>query len=85
MCLRSSTIQILRFSLSNPQSTNSLFSAVLKTNVPGQEFELTISAALPSHLAAATRPTVIWGAITMTSSMSNRNPLTIPMRKSARR
>ena len=34
-------------SLSDPQSTNSLFSAVLKTNVPGQEFALTISGGPP--------------------------------------
>ena len=34
--------------LFGPQSTTNAFSAVLKTNVPGQEFELTITASPPS-------------------------------------
>ena len=64
-------------SLSDPRRTSDLFSAVLKTNVPGHEFELTISAALPSHLAATTGSTIIQGEISLQSSATNRNPLIV--------
>jgi len=63
--------------LSDPQCTTNAFSAVLKTNVPGQEFELTISAALPAHLPPSLGVTLIQGEISLKSSATNRNPLTI--------
>ena len=63
--------------LSDPQSTTNAFSAVLKTNVPGQEFELTISAAPAAHLPPSLNMTVIQGEISLKSSATNQNPLTI--------
>lgn len=79
------TSQVLRIfnrmdkplTLSNPRSNTNAFSAVLKTNVPGQEFELTVSAAPPTHLPPSTSVTVVHGEISLESSATNRNPLTI--------
>ncbi len=64
-------------SLSDPRSSTNAFSAVLKTNVPGQEFELTIIAdplSLPRPTLGAS---LIQGEISMKSSATNKNPLTI--------
>jgi hypothetical protein len=63
--------------LSDPQSDTNAFSAVLKTNVPGQEFELTITAAPFLHPASAFAPTIITGEISLKSSAINRNPFKI--------
>jgi hypothetical protein len=63
--------------LSDPQSSTNAFSAVLKTNVPGQEFELVVSASPPPHLPSSLNMTVIQGEIRLTSSATNRNPLAI--------
>jgi hypothetical protein len=63
--------------LSDPQSNTNAFSAVLNTNVPGQEFELTITAAPFSHPASAFAPTIIPGEISLQTSVTNRNPLKI--------
>jgi hypothetical protein len=63
--------------LSDPQSNTNAFSAVLKTNVPGQEFELIITAAPFSHPASAFAPTIIPGEISLKTSVTNRNPLKI--------
>ena len=41
--------------LSDPQSDTNAFSAVLKTNVPGQQFELTVTARAPFRAAAHLR------------------------------
>jgi hypothetical protein len=63
--------------LSDPQSTTNAFSAVLKTNVPGQEFELTVSAAPSSGLPPTFGMTAIQGAISLKSSVPAMNPLVI--------
>ena len=63
--------------LSDPQSTTNAFSAVLKTNVPGQEYELTVKAAPASGLPAAFGSTFIPGAISLQSSFTNLNPFQI--------
>ena len=65
--------------LSDPQSTTNAFSAALKTNVPGQEFELAVTAAAPAHLPASLNMTVIQGEISLKSSATNKNPLIIPV------
>jgi hypothetical protein len=65
--------------LSDPQCTTNAFSAVLKTNVPGQEFELTVTAAPQAHLPASLSTTIIQGQISLKSSATNKNPLTIPV------
>jgi hypothetical protein len=64
-------------SLSDPQSSTNAFSAVLKTNVPGQEFDLVISAAPPSRLPSSLNMTVIQGEIRLKCSATNRNPLAV--------
>ena len=69
-------------SLSDPKSTTNAFSAVLKTNVPGQEFELTISAVPPAHPPTTLGMTVIQGEISLKSSATNKNPLTISVYES---
>jgi hypothetical protein len=66
-------------SLSNPQSSTNVFSCVLKTNVPGQEFELTVSATTPAHLPPSLTSTIIQGEISLKSSATNKDPLTIPV------
>jgi len=66
-------------SLSDPQSTNNAFSAVLKTNVPGREFELTVTAAPPAPLNGSLSLTTVQGQISLKSSATNKNPLTIPV------
>ena len=63
--------------LSDPQCSTNAFSAVLKTNVPGQEFELAVSAAPPPGLPPALSVAVIQGVISLKSSATNKNPLTI--------
>jgi hypothetical protein len=63
--------------LSNPRSTTNLFSAVLKTNDPGKEYELTISGVPPPHLTPFLSTVTIAGDISLTSSATNRNPLAI--------
>jgi len=65
--------------LSDPQSTTNVFSAMLKTNVPGQEFELAVTAAAPAHLPATLSNTFIQGEISLKSSATNKNPLIIPV------
>jgi hypothetical protein len=65
--------------LSNPQSTTNVFSGVLRTVVTGQEFELTVSEALSADLLPSPGTTVIQGQISLESSATNRNPLTIPV------
>jgi len=63
--------------LSDPQSSTNAFSAVLKTNVPGQEFELTITAAPASSQPPSFGTTVIQGGITLKSSASGMDPLRV--------
>ena len=63
--------------LSDPQSNTNAFSAVLKTNVPGQEFEVTVTAAPASGLTPAFGTTVIQGEISLQSSAAGMNPLQI--------
>jgi hypothetical protein len=63
--------------LSDPQSNTNAFSAALKTNVPGQEFELIITAAPFSHPASLFAPTIVPGEISLNTSVTNRNPLKI--------
>jgi len=65
--------------LSDPHSTTNAFSAVLKTNVPGQEFELTVTAVPPPHVPASLGMTVMQGEIALKSSATNKNPLIIPV------
>ncbi|HXR08147.1 MAG TPA: DUF1573 domain-containing protein [Candidatus Acidoferrum sp.] len=64
-------------SLSDPQSSTNAFSAVLKTNVSGQEFELTIIADPLSLSHPSLGASLIQGQISMKSSATNKNPLTI--------
>ena len=64
-------------SLSDPHCNNSAFSAVLKTNVPGQEFELTVTAAPASSLPPTFGITSIHGSISLKSSAASLNPLVI--------
>jgi hypothetical protein len=64
-------------SLSDPQSDTNVFSAVLKTNVPGSEFELTVSAAPASGLPPTFGMTIIQGNIRLKSSAPGMNPLKI--------
>jgi len=66
-------------SLSDPHSTTNVFTAVLKTNVPGQEFELAITAAPLDNMPASLGMTIIQGEISLKSSATNKNPLTIPV------
>jgi hypothetical protein len=63
--------------LSDPQSTNHAFSAVLKTNVPGQEFELTVTAAPASGLPPTFGMTSIHGSISLKTSVPILNPLVV--------
>jgi hypothetical protein len=63
--------------VSDPASTTNAFSAVLKTNVPGQEFELTVMAASLSNLPPNFGTTVIQGTISLKTSATNMNPLQI--------
>jgi hypothetical protein len=63
--------------LFGPRSTTNVFSAVLKTNVPGQEFELTVTAAPPSALTPSLVVSTIHGNILLASSITNQNPLQI--------
>jgi hypothetical protein len=65
--------------LSEVRSTTNAFSAVLKTNVPGQEFELTVMAASQARLPASLGMTLITGDISLQCSLTNRNPLVIPV------
>ncbi len=65
--------------LSDPRSNTNAFSAVLKTNVPGKEFELTITAAQLPHRDAAFAPAIVQGEISLLSSVTNMNPLKIPI------
>jgi hypothetical protein len=63
--------------LSDPQSSTNAFSAVLKTNLPGQEFELTVTAAPASGLPPTFGMTIIQGSILLKSSAPGLNPLKI--------
>ncbi len=63
--------------LSDPQCSTNAFSAVLKTNVPGQEFELTIIAERRSNAVPSLRYDTITGQISMKSSATNKNPLVV--------
>jgi hypothetical protein len=62
--------------LSDPRSTTNVFSAALKTNVPGREFELTVTASPPGHLTSSLSATIVQGEISLKSSATNK-PLTI--------
>jgi hypothetical protein len=62
--------------LSDPHSSANEFSCALKTNVPGKEFELTVTAAPPAHLSSSLSATTVQGVITFKSSSTNK-PLTI--------
>ena len=64
-------------SLSNPQCSTNAFSAVLKTNVPGQEFKLTITVDPHSLSQPSLGPSLIQGKISLQSSATNKNPLTL--------
>jgi hypothetical protein len=64
-------------SLSDPHSTTNVFSAVLATNVPGREFELTVTASPPPHVTPSLNMTIVQGEISLKSSATNMNPLTI--------
>jgi archaellum component FlaG (FlaF/FlaG flagellin family) len=80
--VNSQTIRIfnrmeLPLTLSDPQCSTNAFSAVLKTNVPGQEFELTITAERLSNATPSLRYDTIQGQIAMKSSATNRNPLIV--------
>jgi archaellum component FlaG (FlaF/FlaG flagellin family) len=80
--VESQTIRIFNrmdspLTLSDPRCFTNAFSAVLKTNVPGQEFELTITAERLSHAPPSLRYESIQGEIALKSSATNRNPLTI--------
>jgi hypothetical protein len=66
--------------LFDPQCTTNAFSAVLKTNVAGQEYELTVTVAPASSLPPAFGNTSIQGGISLKSSFTNlsgMNPLQI--------
>ena len=63
--------------LSDPQSTNSAFSAILKTNVAGQEFELAVTAAPASGLPPSFGVKSIQGEILLRSSIAILNPLKV--------
>ncbi len=65
--------------LSDPRSTTNVYSPVLKTNIPGREFELTVTAVPPASLLPSLNSILIQGDISLTCSMTNRNPLTIPV------
>jgi len=65
--------------LSDPRSNTNAFSAVLKTNVPGQVFELTITAAPLPQLAGSFAPAIVQGEISLKSSSTNMNPLKVPI------
>ena len=65
--------------LSDPQSTTNVFSLVLKTNIPGREFELTVTALPPADLRPSLNSVLIQGEFSLKCSMTNKNPLTIPV------
>ena len=62
----------------DPTCTTNAFGLQLKTNVPGQEYELTVTAPPPSRFAtSATSSSLVQGEISLETSVSNRNPLKI--------
>jgi len=64
--------------LSAPESSSKVFSAVLRTNSPGREFELTISAEKPSSPPTnAGMGQMLQGAITMQTSSARMKVLSI--------
>lgn len=63
--------------LDPPQSTSPAFSAVLKTNVPGQEFELKIILNQTQPNPDTRTPTFLQTAITMTTSSTNMPVVTV--------
>jgi len=63
--------------LSDPRSNTNAFSAVLKTNVPGQEFELIVTVERRSNAVPSLRYDTITGQISMKSSATNKNPLVV--------
>ena len=63
--------------LSDPQCDTNAFSAVLKTNVPGREFELTVIAVPVSVPLSIFGITTIQGSISLKSSAAAMNPLKI--------
>lgn len=65
-------------SIWDPSCTTNAFGLELKTNVPGQEFELTVTAPAPSLVRAGLSSSMVQGEISLKTSVSNRNPLTIP-------
>jgi len=67
---------VIRTALSDPQSDTNAFSAALKTNVPGREFELTVTAAPPARRPPSFGTITVLGRITLKSSVPGMNPLT---------
>ncbi|MGD1084189.1 MAG: DUF1573 domain-containing protein [Verrucomicrobiota bacterium] len=64
--------------LSAPESSSQFFSAVLRTNYPGREFELTISAAKPSGPPTnGANVQMLRGVITMQTSSARMKVLSI--------
>ena len=58
--------------LFEPLSTTNVFSCALKTNIPGREFELTVTAAPPAHPASSLSATIVQGEITLKSPATNK-------------
>ena len=64
-------------SIWDPACTTNAFELQLKTNVPGQEFELTVTAPQPSLVRSGLSGSTLQGEISLKTSISNRNPLII--------
>jgi hypothetical protein len=60
--------------LSDPHSSTNVFTCALRTNVPGREFELTVTAAPPARLASSLSATIVQGEITLKCSSTNKPP-----------
>jgi hypothetical protein len=63
--------------LSDPRSNTNVFTPTLKTITPGQEFELAVAAVCPANMRPGLGSTTIIGEISLTTSATNKNPLTI--------
>jgi hypothetical protein len=61
----------------DPSCTTNAFGLLLKTNVPGQEFELTVTAPDASQMRGGLSSSTMQGEIYLKTSVSNRNPLII--------
>ena len=60
----------------DPSCSTNFFSLELKTNVPGQEYELTVAATPPSRDRLSVSSSIVQGQISLKTSATNRNPLT---------